>query len=111
MQLVHAQDVLAQACVVVERAEVPVHRVHEVVVDGGGNLVGIEAVLEGVLVAAGVRKELELLDLGGEKPGAGVAVCAIALVDRVEGGLAQHAVVAALEADEAAVAHGVLLAL
>ena len=111
MQLVHTQHLLAQARVVVKRAKVLVHRVHEVVVDRGWYLVGVKAVLQGVLVATRVREELELLDLGGEQSGAGVAVRSVARVDRVKCGLAQHAVVVPLKANEAAVAHGVLLAL
>ena len=104
-QLVHAEQALAQADVLVHGAQVASHGGDEVRVDLLGHLVGVECRLHARVVVPCVAEELELLDLGGEHGGGGVLELTVHPVEALIGALAKGSVAASLERHERAIRH------
>src|SRR5699024_908443 len=80
VELIHPQQLLAQADIAVELVQVGVHRVDEVAVHLGGHTGAGHGGGHGSVILPGGGEELQLLDLGGEHRGGGVADGAVGLV-------------------------------
>ena len=111
MELLQAQDLLAQGHVPMELVQVLVDRREQVVVDLLRHLRGEEGTGEGAGVLPRPGVEDVRADLGVQHGGKGVAACAVDAVDGLEGVLPQRPVRALQQGEERAVAHGVLPAL
>ena len=111
MELVHAQQLLAQAHIAVHGVQIVVDGLDQVVVDLGVHLGLGQSGVESGGIAPGVGKELQLLHLGAQDGGAGVAELAVHAVEGLEGGLTQGPVGGLEQSDIVAVGDGVGLAL
>ena len=106
MQLVHAQQLLAQADVAVELVQIGVHGVHQVVIDLGRHPGVADGGGQGGVVLPGGGEELALLHLGAEHRRSGVLEAAAGVVILLIGGAAQLPVLAHLVGDEGGVGQG-----
>ena len=111
MQLVHAQQLLAQGHVAVHLVQVVVNGLDEVHVHRHGDLGGVQGGLDGAVIVAGVGKEAQLLELAVQGGGDGVLVLAQLLVIGLEGPAAQLPVGAGQQGDEGGVRQGMDVAL
>ena len=100
MQLVHAQHLFAQADVTVHGGHVLADSGNQVVVDFHGHVLPCHGHSAGGLVVAGAGLGGGSLDGTGVGGGHGVDVLAVALIEAVEGVLAQDAVGAHLDRHE-----------
>lgn len=73
MELVHPQQLPAQPGILVHGGVIPVDGVDQVGVHLHRHLGGIQSGGQGVGILPGIRKELQLLGLGVQGGGAGVA--------------------------------------
>ena len=92
MQLVHAQQLLAQRHITVHFVQVPVHGFNQVGVDLGFHLVGIQRSLQCAVIVPCRGKELQLLKLCVQRCGNGVFHLAEACVIGLKGISAKRAV-------------------
>ena len=111
MQLVHAQQLLAQGNVAVHLVQVVVNGLDEVHVHRHGDLGGVQGGLNGAVVMAGVGKEAQLLELAVQCGGDGVLILAQLLVIGLEGPAAQLPVGAGQQGNEGGVRQGMDAAL
>ena len=106
VQLVHAEELLAQGDVGVHLVEVPVHGLNETVVDALGHLGRVQGGGEGVVIAAGGGLKTQHLKLRVQRRGQGAGELAHAAVAGPEGVAAQGAVGALQQRDVAGAGEG-----
>ena len=111
MQLVHAEELLAQVDIAVHLVQILVNGLDEVRVDARRNVCDIERSLHGRAVLTGLREELQLFDLRGQHGGDGVAEAAVGVIEILKGALAQRAVAGLHVGDIGAVGQRMLVAL
>lgn len=111
MQLVHAQQLLAQGNVAVHLVQVVVNGLDEVHVHRHGDLGGVQGGLDGTVVMAGVGKEAQLLELTVQGGSNGVLILAQLLVIGLEGPAAQLPVGAGQQGHKGGVRQGMDAAL
>ena len=111
VQLLHAQQLLAQADIAVHLVHVPVDRLDQIVVDGYGHIGPVHGRLPGRAVLPGGCEELLLLVLGIQQAGGGVAHAAQGVIEVFVGALAQRPVAALLQGHKGALAQGMGLSL
>ena len=109
MQLLHAQQLLAQTDIAVHFVHVLVNRLNEILVDGGGDVGGVQRRFKGRVVLPRLGEEFQLLVLGVENGGGGGLEVAKNAVEILVGAPAQYPVAAFLQADEGSLGQGMLV--
>ena len=111
VQFVHAEQLLSQCNIAVHGRKRAVHRVNQVAVNLGRHFIAVKGGIQRRGVLADIREEQQLLELRGQRCRRGVAELVVNRVQRIERGLAEHAVVGLHERDERAVRDGVFIAI
>ena len=111
MQLVHAQQLLAQTDIAVHFVHVLVDCLDEVLVHGGRDVGRVQRRFKGRVVLPRLGEEFQLLVLGIEKGGSGGLERSQRTVKIFIGALTQHSVAALLQADEGSLGQGMLISL
>ena len=111
MQLVHAQQLFAQAHIAVHFVHILVNRLDQIVINGFRNVGAVHGRFPGGSVLPGIGKELLLLVLGIQQAGGRIAHTAQGVIHVFIGALAQHPVAAFFQRHEGALAQGVGLVL